>query len=145
MMIYNCAILPRQSTVSLHTHREPIMMTSSNENIFRVTGLLCGEFTGDRWIPRTKASDEELWCFLWSAPDPTVEKTMEKPVIWDAFAFIVTSLWWIMEIIGKGYNPHDLDIPGVAWIGPKFFIVSWYPKNPGLGHVAVELRKEWLK
>ena len=27
------------------------MMTSSNENIFRVTGHLCGEFIGDRWIP----------------------------------------------------------------------------------------------
>ena len=37
-------------------------------NIFRVTGPLCGEFTGQQWIPRTKASDTELWCFLWSAP-----------------------------------------------------------------------------
>ena len=27
------------------------MMTSSNGNIFRVTGLLSGEFTGHRWIP----------------------------------------------------------------------------------------------
>ena len=44
-----------------------IMMTSSNENIFRVTGPLCGEFTGHRWIPLTKASGAELWCFLWSA------------------------------------------------------------------------------
>ena len=44
-----------------------IMMTSSNGNIFRVTGHLCGEFTGPRWIPHTKASDAELWCFLWSA------------------------------------------------------------------------------
>ena len=26
-------------------------MTSSNGNIFRVTGPLCGEFTGHRWIP----------------------------------------------------------------------------------------------
>ena len=34
---------------------------------------LCGEFTGHRWIPRTKASDAELWCFLWSAPGWTVE------------------------------------------------------------------------
>ena len=42
-------------------------MTSSNGNIFRVTGPLCGEFTGDRWIPLTKASDAELSCFLWSA------------------------------------------------------------------------------
>ena len=27
------------------------MMTSSNGNIFRVTGHLCEEFTGDRWSP----------------------------------------------------------------------------------------------
>ena len=39
------------------------MMTSSNGNIFRVTGPLCGNH---RWIPRAKA-DAELWCFLWSA------------------------------------------------------------------------------
>ena len=52
------------------------MMTSSNGNIFRVTGHLCGEFTGLRWIPRTKASDAELWCFLWCA----------RLVIWDAIA-----------------------------------------------------------
>ena len=44
------------------------MMTSSNGNIFRVTGPLCGEFTGHRWIPLTKANDAELCCFLWSAP-----------------------------------------------------------------------------
>ena len=58
-----------------------IMMTSSNENIFRVTGPLWGKFTGHRWIPLTKASDAELWCFLWSAPEQTVEQTMETPVI----------------------------------------------------------------
>ena len=51
------------------------MMTSSNENIFRVTGPLCAEFTGHRWFPRTKASDAEPWCFLWSPPEATVEQT----------------------------------------------------------------------
>ena len=45
------------------------MMTSSNGDIFRVTGPLCGEFTGHQWIPLTKASDTELWCFLWSTSD----------------------------------------------------------------------------
>ena len=40
------------------------VMTSSNVNIFRVTGPLRGKFTGDRWIPLTKASDAELWCFF---------------------------------------------------------------------------------
>ena len=45
------------------------MMTSSNGNIFRVTEHLCGEFTGPRLIPHTKASDAELWWFLWSASE----------------------------------------------------------------------------
>ena len=35
-------------------------MTSSNGNIFRVTGHLYGP----RWVPRTNASDAELWCFF---------------------------------------------------------------------------------
>ena len=39
------------------------MMTSSNGNIFRVTGHLCREFTGHRWIPRTMASNAKFWCF----------------------------------------------------------------------------------
>ena len=38
------------------------MMTSSNGNVFRVTGPLRGESTGDRWILFAKASDTELWC-----------------------------------------------------------------------------------
>ena len=42
------------------------LMTSSNGNISRVSGPLYGEFTGYRWLPFTKASDAELWCFLWS-------------------------------------------------------------------------------
>ena len=58
----------------LACRRSIIMMTSSNGNIFRVTGHLCGEFTGPRWIPRTKASDAELWCFLWSAFDKRLSK-----------------------------------------------------------------------
>ena len=39
-----------------------------NWKYFRVTDHLCGEFSGHRWIPLTKASDAELWCFLWSTP-----------------------------------------------------------------------------
>ena len=36
------------------------MMTSSDGDIFRVTGPMYGEFTGHRWIPHRKASDAEL-------------------------------------------------------------------------------------
>ena len=32
---------------------------------------LWGEFNGHRWIPLTKASGAEIWCFLWSAPEQT--------------------------------------------------------------------------
>ena len=41
------------------------MMTSSNGNIFHVTGPLCGEFTGHRWNPLAKASGAEFWCFFY--------------------------------------------------------------------------------
>ena len=43
---------------------EIIMMMSSSGNIFLVTGPLWGESIGHRWIPLTKASDAELWCFF---------------------------------------------------------------------------------
>ena len=50
------------------------MMTSSNGNIFRVTAHLCKEFTGDRWIPRTNASDAELWCLCDLPPNIRLSK-----------------------------------------------------------------------
>ena len=53
-------------------------------NHFRVTGPLWGESTGHRWIPRTIASDADLWCFLWSAPEQTVKQTIKTLVILDA-------------------------------------------------------------
>ena len=45
-------------------------MTSSNGNIFRVTG----PFTGHRWTPFTKSNDAEFWCFHWSAPKKRLSK-----------------------------------------------------------------------
>ena len=68
------------------------MMMSSNGNIFHGTGPLRGESTSHQWIPLTKVSDAELWCFLWSATEQTVEQTIQMPVIWDTTGFIMTSL-----------------------------------------------------
>ena len=68
------------------------MMTSSNGDILCVTVPLWGEYTGHRWIPLTKASGAELWYFLWSAPEQTVDQSIETPVIWDVIALIITSL-----------------------------------------------------
>ena len=64
------APLPRHVQRSWLDHwSQNYMMTSTNGNIFNVTGPLCGEFTGPGDIPLTKASDAELWCFLWSVPE----------------------------------------------------------------------------
>ena len=44
-------------------------MMSSNGNIFRVTDPLWGKSNRHRWISLKKASDAELWYFLWSTPE----------------------------------------------------------------------------
>ena len=46
----------------------------------------------DRWIPLTKAKEAELWYFLWSVPEQTLEQTIQTLVIWDAITLIMTSL-----------------------------------------------------
>ena len=38
------------------------------ETFSALLALFAGKFTGHRWIPFTKASDSELWCFIWCAP-----------------------------------------------------------------------------
>ena len=57
------------------------MKTSSNGYILRVTGPLWGESIGHRWIPLTKASDAELWCFVLYAPEQTFEQTIKTQVV----------------------------------------------------------------
>ena len=49
-------------------------MASTNGNIFRVTGHLCGEFTDHQWIPRTKASDAGFDVFF----DMRLNKRLSK-------------------------------------------------------------------
>ena len=85
-------IATRRVPILLHCYLYLFMMTSSNGNIFRVTGPLWGESTGHRWIPLTEASYVELWYFLWSSPEQTVEQTTETLVIRDTIALIMTSL-----------------------------------------------------
>ena len=44
-----------------------------------------------RWIPLTKASNAQLWCFLSSVRERTFEQTMETLVIGNANVLIMTS------------------------------------------------------
>ena len=43
-------------------------------------------------FPAQKASDTEICCFLWSANGPTVEQTMDTPMIRDDIALSMTPL-----------------------------------------------------
>ena len=57
--------LEEQQQVPLRRSHDDVMKWKH----FRVTGPLYGEFAEHRWIPVTKASGAELWCFLWSVPE----------------------------------------------------------------------------
>ena len=48
--------------IYMRKYRCANIMTSSNGNIFRYWPFVRG-------IPRTKASDGDVWCFLWSVPE----------------------------------------------------------------------------
>ena len=64
------------------------VMMSSNINISALQ-VLC---EGNPPVSSQKVSDAELWFYLWSAPEQTVEQTIETSVIWDAVALNMTSL-----------------------------------------------------
>ena len=72
-----------------------------------VRGIPC-----HRWIPLAKASDVELWCFLWSAPEQTVNKQSRRR--W--FEEPLRSLWrhwlrrnsvWIFILSSHGVVKHS--------------------------------------
>ena len=67
-----CVWHQAKRAVSAGPMKQPLM-TSSSGNNFRVTGPLCGEFTGQRWIFLTKVSDAELYFF-----DRQLDKRLSK-------------------------------------------------------------------
>ena len=83
------------------------MMMSSNGNIFRITGHLCGEFTGPRWIPA------------------------QRPVTWsfDVFFDLRPNKWlskqswgWWFETLRAHY---DVIVMGpLLWITEEFLLIS---------------------
>ena len=87
--------------VRYHPISQEFMMTSSN---FTRYWPFLREFTGHRWIPSKMASGAELWCFLWSATEQTVEQIINTSVyetplhsLWrhrNAFGFISLVLGW---------------------------------------------------
>ena len=82
----------------------------------------------DQWIPRTKASDTELWCILWSAPEQTVEWTIETPVIWE-----------------KNRAHYDVYSNGFLIIQMLVSYKCWFRMNPVINHDDVIKWKHFLR
>ena len=86
---------------------------------FRVTVLLCGEFTSHRWIPRTRASDAELWCFLpicawtnsWAKNEDAgdlIRHRAHSPSLWRHRNEMKWSTdgWFRVQMIKKAFSMH---------------------------------------
>ena len=106
------------------------MMTSSNWNICRVTGHLCGEFTGPRWISRTNASDAGLWCFF----DLRLNKRLRRQSWGWWFETLLRPLWrhcngssisrvHISSVIQWGVSPCW---PLLALLSTLGLVITWY-------------------
>ena len=77
---------------------------------FRVTGYLCGEFTGHRWIPCTKASDAELgWFFFYLRLNNGWVNNREAPscplwrhcnVLWSSADMLLSKVLWLLFLVG---------------------------------------------
>ena len=83
-------------------------MTSWNGNIFRVTGHLCGEFTGLRWIPSTKASDEKHIFF-----DLRLNKQLSK------------QSWGDLRHYCAHYDVSVMLVYNNVWVRPKCWISKY--------------------
>ena len=84
----NTALYPCKANHGMFVFRA-VMMTSSNGNIFRVTGPLCGEFTGPSEFPTQRPVTRSFDVFF----DLRLNKRLSKqPWVW-SFETQPQSLW----------------------------------------------------
>ena len=78
-----------------------------------------------RYWPFDMASDSELWCCLWPAPECTDEYTMVRLVIWDAIAPIMPSLYCEC-ILSKGMGRSNVSILHKVILYYIWYIIKSY-------------------
>ena len=132
------------------------LITSSNGNIFCVTGHLCREHTGHRWIPHTKASDVELWCFfficiwinIWvyshQAGDLRCHRTHYDATVKKHFGHYHTSLYILTSKTANTYprvfqkilfKPQSQSMHMTAGLGHLSSPLQWrYNKHDGISN-----------
>ena len=105
--------------ISLLALRKICDQSLDNNSWWRHQSKKISASTGHRWISLTKASDVELWCFLWSAPEQTVKQTSETSVIWDDIALIMTAL--------QCWEPKHYD--RVVWLKVQYLAILYLIEN----------------
>ena len=81
-----------------------MMVTSSKENIFRVTGPLCGEFTDRRLILLTKASDALMNSPIWAWTNGWVNNRGAGDLIGHRAHFDITLMYVFTRCLIPWYN-----------------------------------------
>ena len=91
-----------------------------------------GELTGPRWIPRTKASAAELWCFVWSTPEWRLSKQswgwwFETPsrILWcHSNAFITATEMELLKLIS--FSVKEIFILQKYLLGSLYQSISYW-------------------
>ena len=104
-----------------------------------------------------------VWIFLWSAPEQTVAETIERRMIWDAIALIMTYLWCNRDIsiimnggerLGANKNIYPrtsrvmapLPVPGPDRNGPNNYTIWFvYVHLAKLWNLYFEQKFTWIK
>ena len=104
------------------------MMTSSNGNIFRVTGYLCGEFTGPRWIPTQRPVTRSFDGYFDLRPNKRLSKqswgwwfetlSPHYDVIVMIYGYIYLSIYTILSLT------YFHNVPTFYW-GTYVYLKSW--------------------
>ena len=79
----------------IYSHFNEALLLSWRHQMEKISVLLA-LCVGHRWIRHA-----ELWCFLWSPPEQTIEQTIETPLI-------VRSLW-------RQCNNADISTSNIVW------------------------------
>ena len=99
------------------------MMTSSNGNIFRVTGPLCGESTFDRWFPHTK---RPVTCSFDAFFDVRLNKRLSKQSRCWCLKMPLGSLWHHCNVFCSAdgqYTMTEETKARLQWNG----VITWKP------------------
>ena len=117
----------------LQSTRPVFMMTSSNGNIFRVTGPLCGEFTGPGEFPAQRPVTRSFDVFFDLRPNKRLSK---QPWGW----WFETPSWSLWRQCNElSYIIHRVVCPLQGWGEVQAMVPRYRYRYLGVGQVQVQV------